>query len=165
VIIPAPKPESSVEAETPRLRALVDVAGQHGRTLCLETHIDTLTQDPLTAERLAQEAQGLGLTLDPSHYLSQGRSEESWRCLYPYVRHVHLRDAGPGRERIQTRWGQGQLPLATLIQRLRAVNYQGALSVEYISPGRLGLNDNYPLAPEVRAAQEALVRALGSPNL
>ena len=62
--------------EVKRLTPLVNATMREGLVLALLTHVDTLTADPATAVELCQLLPGLGLTVDPSHFL-QGPNPKS----------------------------------------------------------------------------------------
>ena len=64
-----------------------------------------MTQDPDTAIVLCDNVKGLGITLDPSHYVYGPHARENYEHIMKYVYHVRLRDtnknaiAGPRRPR------------------------------------------------------------------
>ena len=62
--------------EIKRLSQLLSTAMREGLVVALLTHADTLTGDPRAAVELCQALPGLGLTLDPSHFL-QGRTHRT----------------------------------------------------------------------------------------
>lgn len=129
----------SVEAdrveEAVRLGKLVDIFAGQGIQVTLETHMFSMTEQPETARQLAAEVEGLGLTLDISHYYCNG-TEEQIRNLLPYVKHVHIRDCGRGWENIQLPYGEGMLDLGRWIRELQSSGYAGCMGVEYIDlPG------------------------------
>ncbi len=67
---------TSIDDEVKRLSGLGSSAFRKGLVLALLTHSETLTADPQVAVELCQDVPGLGITLDPSHYL-QGPSPTS----------------------------------------------------------------------------------------
>src|SRR5262249_32006928 len=94
---------ASFEDEVARLKPLVKLAHSEGINLTVGTRVGTLTELPATAARLCAAAPGLGLTLDPSHYLvgpNQGRPFDE---IFPYVRHVHFRDTGRRPDQFQVK--------------------------------------------------------------
>jgi sugar phosphate isomerase/epimerase len=88
---------------------------------------------------------GLGLTLDPSHYLVGTSSAKDYDDLFPHVRHVRLRDTAPP-DRLQVRVGQGQVEYGRIISQLSRERYERALSVDI----RDTPAPEYPMEPEVR---------------
>ena len=58
-----------IDQELKRLSSLSAHAMRSGLVLAMLTHSDTLTGDPQVALQLCKSIPGLGLTLDPSHFL------------------------------------------------------------------------------------------------
>ena len=113
--------------EVERLRRLVDFAAMEGARVGLRSQIGRLSEDPDTTIVLCDNVKGLGVTLDPSHYLCGPHANRSLDKLMKYVYHVHLRDST--KEQLQVRIGQGEIEYGRLINQLRTANYQRALSV------------------------------------
>jgi sugar phosphate isomerase/epimerase len=113
--------------EVERLRKLVDVATLQGVRVGLKSQIGRLSEDPDTVTVLCDNVKGLGLTLDPSHYIYgpyQGRSIDK---LMKYVYHTHLRDTN--KKALQVRVGQGDIEYGRLISQLQKLKYNRALTV------------------------------------
>jgi sugar phosphate isomerase/epimerase len=144
VNIPAAAAGSNVDEETKRLTALNRLAEAEGVILTVETHRDTLTAEPIGAAQLCRRVPGLGLTLDPSHYIVGPHPHEDYDELFPFVRHVRLRDTS--RDQLQVRVGQGCLEYGKVITMLDREHYDRALSVDiHHRP-----DDNVAPEPEVR---------------
>jgi sugar phosphate isomerase/epimerase len=139
--IAAAAADSDFHAEVSRLTGLSKLAQAEGVILTVETHGHTLTSDPAKAAELCQAVPGLGLTLDPSHYLLAGKDYDG---LFPHVRHVRLRDTAP--DRLQVRVGQGQVEYGRIISHLSRQHYERALTVDIHDQPEPG----YPMEPEVR---------------
>jgi sugar phosphate isomerase/epimerase len=135
---------SDLIAEVARLTALERVARGEGVMLTVETHSQTLTADPAQAAELCRRVPGLGLTLDPSHYLIGEFAGREFDEVYPFVRHVRLRDTA--RDKIQVKVGQGQLEYGRIIAHLGRERYERALSVDIHDAPEAGT----PPEPEVR---------------
>lgn len=144
VNIAAAPAQSDFLEEVRRLTALNRVAETEGVILTVETHSETLTADPPVAVELCRQVPGLGLTLDPSHYLVGAHSRQEYDDLFPYVRHVRLRDTAP--DRLQVRVGQGQLEYGKIVSQLTRERYSRALCVDI----RDTPDADYPMEPEVR---------------
>ncbi len=114
--------------EVDRLRYLSSLAQLHGARISLRSQIGTLSEDPDTVVVLCNNVQGLGVTLDPSHYLCGPHGLRHMDKLYKYVCHVHLRDST--KDKLQVRVGQGQIEYGKLINNLRRVDYTRALSID-----------------------------------
>jgi len=144
VNIPAAPAESDLAAEVARLTGLVRLAQAEGVMLTVESHSRTLTSDPARAAELCRQVPGLGITLDPSHYLVGAHPAAGYDDLFPHVRHVRLRDTAP--DRLQVRVGQGQVEYGRIISQLARARYERALSVDIHDRPE----PDYPMDPEVR---------------
>jgi sugar phosphate isomerase/epimerase len=130
VTIPAASSGSGVDAEAKRLSGLVNLADREGVLLTVETRIGTLTENPDTAVELCKRVPGLGLTLDPSHYIAGPHQGKGFDQVHPFVRHVHLRDTGRSPEQFQVRVGQGEVEYGRIISHLSRHRYERLLTVE-----------------------------------
>jgi sugar phosphate isomerase/epimerase len=148
VSIPAARSGCDRETDAKRLARLADLAGCDGIMLTVDTRIGTLTEDPDTAVWLCEEVNGLGLTLDPSHYLTGPHQGKCYDQVFPFVRHVRLRDTGRGANQFQVRVGQGEIEYGRLITQLERHDYDRALVVD--------VRD----IPDARFAMEAEARKL-----
>lgn len=127
--IPAASTGRGLDAEVSRLRELVQMVETEGLILTVPTRIGTLTELPSTARELCERVPGLGLTLDPSHYVNGPHQGESYDEIFPYVRHVHLRDSGKAPGKFQVRVGQGEIEYGRIISQLQRCRYDRLLSV------------------------------------
>ena len=115
-------------AEVERLQAMVSIATMDGVRIGLLTESGCMTQDPDTAVVLCDSVKGLGLTLDPSHFIFGPHAGGNFEQVMKYVYHVRLRDTS--KEQLQVRVGQGQVEYGRLINQLNKVRYDRALSVD-----------------------------------
>jgi sugar phosphate isomerase/epimerase len=137
---------TEMDAEVERLRGLVRLAEADGIQVAVATLMGTLTEDPDTAVALCEHVEGLGLTLDPSHYLAGPHKGKNYDQVFPYVRHVHLRDTGKGPEQFQVRVGQGEIEYGRIISHLARHNYDRILTVDVHDIPDMP----YAMEPEVR---------------
>jgi sugar phosphate isomerase/epimerase len=137
---------SDVDKEASRLKEWVRIADAEGVMLTVETNSHTLTADPAVAAELCKRVPGLGLTLDPSHYVASPAGPKDYDSLFQFVKHVRLRDTGAKPECFQMRVGQGELEYGRIISQLDRFDYDRALSVDV----RKFPNQDYPVEPEVR---------------
>ncbi len=146
ISIPAAGSDADVAAEIQRLTWLNRLAQSDGVTLTLETRTGTLTDNPATAIELCRAVPGLGLALDPSHYLIGPYHSQQLDDLFPYVQHVRLRDTNGRTNQFQVRIGQGEIEYGRIVNQLARFGYQRTLSVD--------LHDSadapFPMQPEVR---------------
>jgi len=144
--ISAAPADSALDAEVERLKRLTALAEADGVQLTVATESGTLTEDPDRAVTLCERVPGLGLTLDPSHYIAGPYGGKSYDALYPYVRHVRLRDTGKGPNQFQVRVGQGEIEYGRIISHLGRYQYDRALTVDI----RDIFDSPVPSMPEVR---------------
>jgi sugar phosphate isomerase/epimerase len=129
ITIPAGPSDSGLDAEVKRLTPLVKLTEIEGIVLTVATHIGTLTELPGTAAELCERVPGLGLTLDPSHYIAGPNQAASFERVYPFVRHVHLRDTGRKPDQFQVRVGQGEIEYGRIVAHLARFGYDRLLTV------------------------------------
>jgi sugar phosphate isomerase/epimerase len=144
--VPAAALGSDFDAEVERLRDWGKVAATEGVILTVETHSATITADPLGAAELCRRVPGLGLTLDPSHYHVRPHGSVDYDALFPFVRHVRLRDSGSTPEQFQVRVGQGALEYGRIVSMLEQCGYDRALTVDI----RDVAESHFPVEPETR---------------
>lgn len=130
ITVPASPLGTPFNTEVDRLRSFLRITGEDGVRLSIKTRIGDLTEDPNTAVELCQSVRGLGLTLDPSHYLSGPNRGKTYDQVFPHVYHVQLRDSTP--EQLQVQVGLGEVDYSRLIQSLSRSGYKGALAVEIL---------------------------------
>ena len=129
VCVPAAPADSSVPAEVARLTEWTKLAAAEGVILTVETAAGTLTATPDGAAELCRKVSGLGLTLDPSHYTVNTTETVNYDHLFPFVRHVRLRDTGRGKDQFQLRVGQGDIEYGRIVTLLERNGYDRALTV------------------------------------
>jgi sugar phosphate isomerase/epimerase len=129
ISVPAAANGIGVDAEVQRLRGLVQFVESEGLILTVPTRIGTLTEYPSVARELCERVPGLGLTLDPSHFINGPHQGGSYDEVFPYVRHVQLRDTGKAPGKFQVRVGQGEIEYGRIISQLHRCRYTRLLSV------------------------------------
>jgi sugar phosphate isomerase/epimerase len=98
-----------------------------GSLVSIKTEVGCLSQDPDTVVVLCDNVKGLGVTLDPSHFICGPHRGRGFDQLLKYVYHVQLRDSKQGQ--LQVRVGQGEMEYGKLIAQLRRVGYERCLEV------------------------------------
>jgi sugar phosphate isomerase/epimerase len=111
------------------LRELGEAAAAHGVTLVLETH-DAFSTGIEAAELLRQaDHPSAGALWDLHHPYRQGEPPESTiQVLAPYLHHTHIKDSRRGDYCLM---GEGDVPLARMLDLLREHGYEGWVSVEW----------------------------------
>ena len=117
-------------AEVERLRDLVSLASREGVRVGMLTEAGRMTENPDTAVVLCDNVKGLGITLDPSHYVCGPLRGGNYEQVMKYVYHVRLRDTSP--DQLQVRVGQGDIEYGRLVNQLNKVRYDRALCVDIL---------------------------------
>jgi sugar phosphate isomerase/epimerase len=115
-------------AEVERLRELAAIAAAEGVVVGLLTEAGRMTQDPDTAVVLCDAVKGLGITLDPSHYICGPHAGGNYEQVLKHVVHVRLRDTS--KDKFQVRIGQGEVEYGRLVTQLNKFHYNRALCVD-----------------------------------
>jgi sugar phosphate isomerase/epimerase len=110
------------------LRKLVEIGMHHGVVVGIATEAGRITEAPETVESLCKHVKGLGVTLDPSHYIYNFSKPKDYESILPHVCHVRLRDTT--QKLFQTRLGQGAVDFSRLRDLLSNVEYRRALCVD-----------------------------------
>lgn len=141
ITVPASPVGTPFNTEIDRLREFIAVTTVDGTRLSIKTEAGSLTEDPHTAVELCQSVPGLGITLDPSHYICGPKAVNSYDQVYPSVYHTHLRDTST--QELQVPVGLGEVDYSRLINQLRREDYNLALSVDIVP--ELGDSESRPL--------------------
>lgn len=128
--------------EIDRLKEFTKLAAEGGVRVSMKTHSGCLTEDPHTAVELCQSVKGLGITLDPSHYICNPRGVVDHDIVFPHVYHCHFRDTLP--EQLQVQAGLGEVDYSRCLSMLRQTDFDAAASVDLL-PGTDDENFEYPL--------------------
>ena len=109
------------------ITVLVETVGPYANSKSLCQILDSFADDHLAA------------LWDVSHSCQADESPETTiHALGAYVRHVHLRDAADGGQRLV---GEGDLPLDEVFLALGSINYDGFISCEWSPDWLPGLTD------------------------
>jgi L-ribulose-5-phosphate 3-epimerase len=117
------------------LRRVAERCRRNGQWFLLETGQET----PMTLLRAIEDVglDNVGVNLDPANLVMGGKGHplDALDLFGGRVRGVHAKDGTHptgGRQRgVQTRLGEGQVDFRALIARLKALGYDGALTIEY----------------------------------
>ncbi|MCA9218922.1 MAG: sugar phosphate isomerase/epimerase [Pirellulaceae bacterium] len=152
IAIPSGELGTPFNEEVEKLRRLVAIAERQGARVAMMTHIGCLAEDPDTITVLCDNVKGLGITLDPSHFIAGPHRKKNYEKLMKYVYHVHLRDTS--KDRLQVRVGQGEVEYGRLVTLLEQVRYDRALCV-HIPP--MEEVDHYGELRKMRLLLESLL--------
>jgi sugar phosphate isomerase/epimerase len=126
--VPSAELGTPFNEEVEHLRRLVSIATVEGVLVGVHTQVGRLSQDPDTLDVMCNHVKGLGVTLDPSHFVYKDNAGRSYDQILKYVYHVHLRDTT--KKELQVRVGQGEVEYGRLIAQLRRFRYRRALTVD-----------------------------------
>jgi sugar phosphate isomerase/epimerase len=118
------------------LATVADEAGQHGVTLCLETHDDWT--DPAHVAAVIQHINhpAVGVAWDYMHTIRVAKKtlDEAFALLQPNIRHVHFHDGADRADAlIFNAIGQGDYDNRRVVELLAGSGYDGYLSGEWIN--------------------------------
>ena len=127
---PSQTKQQNMDISGQSLKRYTEITGEQSVVLCFEPHMGSVANTPELALELVQRAPDAKVTLDYSHYTLQYIDPERVHKMIPYTGHVHIRAARPGK--LQTAWRENAIDFVDIIKRLKAVNYDHCLSVEYV---------------------------------
>jgi len=127
ITVPSAELGTPFNEEIERLRRLVSIGVTSGINVSIRSQIGCLSENPDTVISLCDNVEGLGVTLDPSHYICGPYDERSCEKLMKYVSHVLLRDSTE--QELQVRVGQGIVEYGRLVNQLSKIDYRRALCV------------------------------------
>jgi len=113
--------------EVEHLQQLVAIAESEGVRVAIKSQVGRLSEDPNTVIVLCDNVKGLGVTLDPSHYICNPNGSKNYDRLMKYTYHVHLRDST--KTDLHVRIGQGEVEYGRLVNMLKKSGYDRTLSV------------------------------------
>ena len=152
--------EENLKVSGAELQRATEIAGEYGVEIRFEPHMGSIAPTPELGIRLVKEfAPNAKISLDFSHFVLQYISLERIYACIPYTGHVHIRPARDGK--LQTRYAENTIPWAEVINRLKAANFQGVLSLEYICSTWFDL-DRCDTLFETWTTKEALLPYIGS---
>jgi sugar phosphate isomerase/epimerase len=122
--------EASFRRSADELARRADTARSAGIRFSIEPHFGSITQAPEEAKRLCEEAAGLELTLDYSHFVYQGLAQAEIEPLVRHARHFHVR--GAREKRMQAALKDSAVDFERMIDVALEAGYDGDLGLEYL---------------------------------
>lgn len=132
ITVPSGEHGTPFNEEIEKLKRCVEIAETEGVRVALRTETNCLSADPDTVCILCEHAKGLGVAIDPSHFIYQRQKPVDYDRLIKYAYQIYLRDTT--KDKLQVKIGQGVIEYGRLIDRLLAVKYDQALTV-HVQPG------------------------------
>lgn len=122
--------EESLIRAADELQVRAREAGDRGLGFSIEAHVGSVCHDPADAMHLCELAPALALTVDYTHFISQGIAERDIEPLVPFARHVQTRGVANGR--LQAPMKDSSLDFERMVDVLHEGGYDGFITVEYI---------------------------------
>jgi sugar phosphate isomerase/epimerase len=122
--------EASFDRAVEELSRRAVEAHKRGLRFSVEPHAGSIAEDPTNAARLCDTVQRLELTLDYSHFVFQGYSEQEIEPLITHTRHLHARGAAHGR--MQAPLSENTIDFERMVDALVEAGYQGDIGLEYL---------------------------------
>ncbi len=141
---PAPEGEVDDSVVLSQLRALLPLAEKAGVMLLVETngvYSDTARLTSLLTQ-LASDSVGALWDLHHPYRFANETPEQTVKNLGAYIKYVHIKDSvmtddGPSYRMM----GEGDLPIADMMNALRSINYEGFISLEWVKRWAPDLSD------------------------
>ncbi len=130
ITVPSSELGTPFNEEVERLRKLVDLANEESVVVSIRSEVGCLSEDPDTVVVLCDNVKGLGVALDPSHYICGPHNKRGFENLVSYTYNVYLRDSTE--TEMQVRIGQGIVDYGKLVNQLNREKYQRALTVHMV---------------------------------
>lgn len=105
-------------------------AREYGITFGVECHRGSIADMPDKAAALVREVPGLTLTLDYSHFICSGFSQEEITPLLAHAGHLHIRGASP--QMMQTPVKESTIDFVRLVRDMKEYSYSGIVALEYV---------------------------------
>jgi sugar phosphate isomerase/epimerase len=131
ILFPQLSFEQNIQTSINEFKYFVQLAEGTGVTIRVEPHMHAIADTPERTLWILQEAPGTKVTLDYAHFLIQYISMERAHLLLPYTDHIHVRQSRMGK--MQTRTEEGTIDYSEVIARLKAFQYHGVFSLEYVN--------------------------------
>ncbi len=121
------------------VQEVADYAAAKGVTICIETHIGSLTLTAAETVKMieAVDRPNVGILFDYAwiHYAAEEHAEEAVEMCAPYIRHCHVKDWSYTHDDREQRhselMGQGEVDWPVALAALKREGYDGYLSDEY----------------------------------
>ncbi len=122
--------EDSVQRSYEELNWRVEQVSKTNLSFSIEAHVGSPYTKPEDVVTLVKSVPGLYITLDYTHFIRNGYSQQETDILLPYANHFHARGAKPGR--LQTSVSENIIDYSEIVNQLEVRNYDGCIGLEYI---------------------------------
>jgi len=148
-----------------RMATLAAEAEQHGVCLCVKAHIgNSMYNTATTLQAMAAiSSPAFGIDMDPSHIHRGGEVPmEALKQVVSRVRHVHIRDSGPGPapgKAEEQACGRGEIDLFGYLGVLLDAGYTGPVNLEIIGASQYEVSRGAIIAAESCGYLKAILQA------
>jgi sugar phosphate isomerase/epimerase len=129
VHFPQEQKDDSLKRAAAELEWRAQAAERAGVRFAIEAHLGSIVPRPQEALRLLELAPTLTLTLDPSHFVRQGISDDVVLALVSRTSHMHAR--GARESRLQAPLRDNSIDFKKYLHALNYLAYSGWITVEY----------------------------------
>lgn len=119
-----------------------------GLSFGVEAHVGSPFATPADAKALIDAVPGLTLTLDYTHFIRNGYTQEEVDPLLAYASHFHARGARKGQ--LQVSMTDNTIDYLKVIENLKKIHYSGWIGLEYIWINWEGCNQVDTLSETIR---------------
>ncbi len=123
-------PETSVQRSYEELSWRIEQVSKTTLSFSVEAHVGSPYTKPADVISLIRSVPGLKLTLDYTHFIRNGYTQEETGMLLPYANHFHARGAQPGR--LQSSVADNIIDYEKIVRQLQTDGYSGWIGLEYI---------------------------------
>lgn len=121
---------SSVLRAAEELNIRLEEAAKADVLVSIEAHLGSIVPTPQLAREFLGSVPGLSLTLDYTHFVYQGFTNEECDALLPLASHFHARGGRKGR--LQTPLKDSAIEYGRVLQTMKQVGYRGYFAIEYV---------------------------------
>lgn len=127
---PAVGRSGSFDLSVQGLMPLAAAGRDAGLRVSFEPHLESISESPEDALKLVQQVEHLTFTLDYSHFVAQGYTDDQIEPLLEHAGHFHVRQSKKGENQCRTH--EGSIDFDRALSRLQALGYQGWVAFEYV---------------------------------
>jgi sugar phosphate isomerase/epimerase len=130
VLFPGESETASLERAWAELAWRVEKASAYGILHGVEAHRGSIADTPAKAKALVDMVPGLSLTLDYSHFIRGGFTQDEITPLLAHAGHFHAR--GASSRMMQTPVKESAIDFARLVRDMKSFGYRGTITLEYV---------------------------------
>ena len=127
ITIPSAEHGTPFNEEVERLQKMVKIGEEEGVRVSVRSQLGCMSEDVDTLMVLCNNVDGLGVTMDPSVYITSTTNSKNLDSILKFVCNVHLRDTRP--DAFQVSVGQGEVDYGKIVTQLAREKYDRAMTV------------------------------------